>query len=240
MTVGIDGGYLRAAHKEGCFEVIAGRSVVAFRRREEDAIPPPKCFGFVQTYDQKPRRRLWELMKSKGMQENQQVVFLSDGGEDIRQVREYLHPNSEPVIDWFHITMRLTVLRQHTKALTAARPESGAATSKQIESIQHLLWHGNVEEALERLTNLLMDHELMGGSLRTGRKTCGGGWGVRDLHSQQSGIHSELRRVLSAGRNDQHRLRRIDDQSGGQSEVRQETTDALDAPWGAPAFAVPY
>jgi hypothetical protein len=81
MTVGLDGGYVRAAHKEGCFEVIAGRSVVAFQRREEDAVPPPKCFGFVQTYDEKPRRRLWELMKSQGMQENQQVVFLSDGAK---------------------------------------------------------------------------------------------------------------------------------------------------------------
>ena len=58
MTVGLDGGYVRAAHKEGFFEVIAGRSVVAFRRREGDAVPPPKCFGFVQTYDPKPRRRL--------------------------------------------------------------------------------------------------------------------------------------------------------------------------------------
>ncbi|MGH9350754.1 MAG: ISKra4 family transposase, partial [Terriglobia bacterium] len=76
MTVGIDGGYVRAAHKEGCFEVIAGRSVVAFRRREEDVVPPPKCFGFVQMYDPKPRRRLWEVMKSQGMQESQQVVFL--------------------------------------------------------------------------------------------------------------------------------------------------------------------
>jgi len=100
MTVGLDGGYVRAAHKEGFFEVIAGRSVVAFPRKEEDAVPPPKCFGFVQTYDEKPRRRLWEVMKSQGMQENQQVVFLSDGGEDIRQLREYLHPNGEHVIDW--------------------------------------------------------------------------------------------------------------------------------------------
>jgi hypothetical protein len=31
--VGIDGGYVRVAHKEGFFEVIAGRSVVAFRRK---------------------------------------------------------------------------------------------------------------------------------------------------------------------------------------------------------------
>lgn len=40
MTVGIDGGYVRGAHKQGCFEVIAGRSVVAFRRAGTDAVPP--------------------------------------------------------------------------------------------------------------------------------------------------------------------------------------------------------
>ena len=58
MTVGIDGGYVRAAHKEGCFEVIAGRSVVAFRRAEGEEVPSAKCLGFVQTFDKKPRRRL--------------------------------------------------------------------------------------------------------------------------------------------------------------------------------------
>src|SRR5215469_6283570 len=103
---------------------------------------------FVQTYDQKPRQRVWEVMKSQGMQENQQVVFMSDGGEDVRQVQEYLHPNSEHVIDWFHITMRLTVLQPQTKALQAERPDEGVAAAKPIESVKHLLWHGNVDEAL--------------------------------------------------------------------------------------------
>jgi hypothetical protein len=42
------------AHKEGWFEVIAGKSVVAFRREAEDETPSAKCFGFVQTYDDKP------------------------------------------------------------------------------------------------------------------------------------------------------------------------------------------
>ncbi len=161
MTVGIDGGYVRAAHKQGCFEVIAGRSVVAFLRAEANPVPPPKCFGFVQTYDEKPRRRLWELMKSQGMQENQQVVFMSDGGEDVRRVQEYLHPNGEHIIDWFHITMRLTVLQQQTKALQAAQEARGDEVSKQVESVKHLLWHGNVDEALERLGNLFMDLDLM-------------------------------------------------------------------------------
>src|SRR5438309_9071602 len=35
ITVGLDGGYVRAAHKQGWFEVIAGKSVVAFQRNED-------------------------------------------------------------------------------------------------------------------------------------------------------------------------------------------------------------
>ena len=160
ITVGIDGGYVRAAHKQGWFEVIAGKSVVAFRRDDEGEVPSAKCFGFVQTYDEKPRRRLWELMKSQGMQENQQVVFMSDGGENVRRVQEYLHPFSEHLIDWFHITMRLTVLQQQTKALQEERPETGAELSKRLESVKHLLWHGNTEEALERLGTALLGEGL--------------------------------------------------------------------------------
>jgi hypothetical protein len=90
---------VRAAHKEGFFEVIAGQSVVALRRAADDDVPESKCFGYVQTYDDKPRRRLWELMKTQGLQDHQQVVFMSEGGEDVRQVRTYLHPESEHWID---------------------------------------------------------------------------------------------------------------------------------------------
>ena len=132
-----------------------------FRREEDGEVPSAKCFGFVQTYDTKPRRRLWELLKSQGMQENQQVVFMSDGGEDVRRVQKYLHPFSEHLIDWFHITMRLTVLQQQTKALQEERSQTGADVSKQLESVKHLLWHGNAEEALDRLADLSMDLSLI-------------------------------------------------------------------------------
>ena len=134
--------------------MIAGKSVVAFRREENDETPSAKCFGFVQTYDEKPRRRLWELLKSQGMQENQQVVFLSDGGDTVRQLQEYLHRCSEHLIDWFHITMRLTVLQQQAKGLQAERPQFGQEVTNQLDSVKHLLWHGNTEEALERIGGL--------------------------------------------------------------------------------------
>ena len=107
-------------------------------------MPEAKCFGYVQTYDRKPRRRLWELLKSQGLQDHQQVVFLSDGGEDVRGVQAYLQPGSEHWINWFHITMRLTVLQQQTKSLRCEVGWDAVAEgiSKQIESIKHLLWHG--------------------------------------------------------------------------------------------------
>jgi hypothetical protein len=45
ITVGIDGGYVRAAHKQGWFEVIAGKSVVAFRRDDEGEVPSRSVSG---------------------------------------------------------------------------------------------------------------------------------------------------------------------------------------------------
>ena len=40
--------------------------------------------GFVQSYDTKPKRRLFEVLQSQGMQANQQLTFLSDGGDTVR------------------------------------------------------------------------------------------------------------------------------------------------------------
>jgi hypothetical protein len=57
--------------------------------------------------------------------------------------------------------MRLTVLQQQSKTLMAAMDKEGKAASKQIESIKHLLWHGNVEEALERIDSLFLDLDLI-------------------------------------------------------------------------------
>src|SRR6516165_10361474 len=98
-------------------------------------------FVLVQTYDEKPRRRLWELMKWQGTQENQQVVLLSDGGEDVRRVPEYVHPFSEHLIDGLHMTMLGTVSPQQTNALQEERPETGADVWKRWNRGKHLLWH---------------------------------------------------------------------------------------------------
>jgi hypothetical protein len=84
-----------------------------------------------------------------------------------------LHPFSEHLIDWFHITMRLTVLQQQTKALQEERPETGAEVSKQLQSVKHLLWHRNTEEALERLGDLLMELSFIQARSNAAKKVFG-------------------------------------------------------------------
>ena len=48
---------------------------------------------------------------------NQQVTVLSDGGDDVRQVQQYLNPEAEYWLEWFHLTMRITVMKQLARGL---------------------------------------------------------------------------------------------------------------------------
>ncbi len=56
IFVGFDGAYVRSWNERKTnFEVIVGKSVPTDRQ--------PKCFGFVQAHDTKPKRRLFEYLK---------------------------------------------------------------------------------------------------------------------------------------------------------------------------------
>ena len=164
LTVGIDGGYVRAQGKQGWFEVIAGKSLLAFTRGEESEAPvSSKCFAFVQTYDQKPKRRLFEVLQSQGHQLNQQITFLSDGGDTVRELQLYLNPYAEHLLDWFHVAMRLTVLQQTAKGLPdQTRDEEQDyplrdPVVRELDRLRWYLWHGNVYKALQVVQSVEMD-----------------------------------------------------------------------------------
>ena len=141
LTVGLDGGFIHAKDQksrgDGWFEVIAGKSMP-----EEGAA---KCFAYVQTYDTKPKRRLFELMKSQGLQANQQVTFLSDGADDVRELPLYLSPESEHWLDWFHVAMRLRVMGQMAKGLVNEQ-NTTPAHMPPAEDAEEELEHGRYWE----------------------------------------------------------------------------------------------
>jgi hypothetical protein len=133
--------------------VIAGKSM--------PAQGPARCFGFVQTYDTRPKRRLFELLKSQGMQANQQITFLTDGGEDVRELPLYLNPEAEHVLDWFHLAMRLTVMGQMAKGLgLGGRGDLASEAARQLQRLKWFLWHGNLFRALQVVEDLEEDLQL--------------------------------------------------------------------------------
>jgi len=114
----------------------------------------------VYSVDAKPKRRLFDLLRSQGMQDNQQVTFFSDGGDHVRMLPEYLHPEAEHILDWFHVTMKLTVLQQCARGLARDAVSPGVderPLARRLESVKHDLWHGNTTLALEGLENLAND-----------------------------------------------------------------------------------
>jgi hypothetical protein len=154
VSVGLDGGYVPGREKRpgstGCFEVIAGKSMP-----QEGAA---KVFALVRSVDPKPKRRLFEVLQAQGVVPRQQVTFLSDGGDTVRELPAMLHPSSEHILDWFHIAMRIEQLSQTARGV---RDEdntiSHAAILKQLQRVKWYLWHGNVLCANDALIELIDD-----------------------------------------------------------------------------------
>lgn len=145
IVVGLDGGYLRSwDERKTNFEVIAGKSLP----RDQDQ----KYFAFVDTYNEaKPKRRLFETLKAQGLQMNQNIEFFSDGAANLHELQKFLSPISEHYLDWFHITMRITVLNQYLKGMVKIEQEEGEALQEKLKKIKWYLWHGNVHKALDFL-----------------------------------------------------------------------------------------
>lgn len=92
----LDGGYVHARSKEcrkdGSFEVIVGKSTTGDGATTR--------FGLVSGYDTKPRRRLFEVLQAQGLQMNQTVTFLTDGGDSVRDLADGHSPQSTHILDW--------------------------------------------------------------------------------------------------------------------------------------------
>ena len=97
---------------------------------------------------------------------NQQLTFLSDGGDTVRDLQLYLNPQAEHLLDWFHLAMRLTVMQQTAKGLPQTiqdEEETYTLRDPVVRSLERLkwsLWHGNVYKAFQKIADLAMDLDV--------------------------------------------------------------------------------
>ena len=85
---------------------------------------------------------------------NQEITFLSDGNDTLRDLQLEMSPEAEHILDWFHLTMKLTVLDQYGKGLVQCEAVLGEEIREKIERLKWSLWHGQVDKALGKIDDL--------------------------------------------------------------------------------------
>ena len=55
---------------------------------------------------------------------------------DVRDLQRYLNPEAEHYLDWFHVTMRLTVMGQYAKGLPEKTGEAGEELARRANRLR--------------------------------------------------------------------------------------------------------
>jgi hypothetical protein len=150
-TVGLDGGYVRHCCPDPAksFEIIAGRVLA------EDG--SQRSVGFVRSIDKHSRTRVQRAVAEHGGARDGLMVF-TDGDTRLRDLQMSVLPDAAHVLDWYHLTRRLTVLGNVINSKDAAeqlRSREQDRISEWVESIKWRLWHGRPAKAIARLDSLL-------------------------------------------------------------------------------------
>jgi len=113
LVVGFDGGYVRNRHQrpERNFEVIAGKAL--------DGDGHAARFAFVRNGGTDAVKAIGLALQHCGASESTSVTVLTDGDAGLRAIQQQVAPDSDHVLDWFHISMRFTNLQQITKGISA-------------------------------------------------------------------------------------------------------------------------
>ncbi len=151
ISIGLDGGYVRHCDAQAAynFEIIAGRVLA------EDG--SQRSVAFVRTVDEHSRTRVQHAVAALGGANKDLRVF-TDGDGALRDLQLSVLPEAIHVLDWYHLTRRLTVLASVINGKPAAaelETHDQDRLSEWMDSVKWRLWHGRLIGAIERLQDML-------------------------------------------------------------------------------------
>ena len=148
-VVMLDGAYIRAVpgHQTRNFEAICGKV-----EREGH---PTRRFALVRSVAGQPHALLRAALQDQGWREGDMVTAISDGDPALPAlVRSATGGPVEPILDWFHLSMRVHHVEQVMGGLCAFEPPPSAPLDQaqmDVERLRHLLWNGHHKKACEAL-----------------------------------------------------------------------------------------
>ncbi len=152
-VVMLDGAYVRAVtgYQTRNFEAICGKV-----EREGH---PTRRFALVRSVTEQPHALLRAALLDQGWREGDPVTAISDGDPALPAlVRSATGGPVEPILDWFHLSMRVHHVEQVMRGLCALEPPPLAPLDPaqvDVERLRHLLWNGDHEKACEALGRIV-------------------------------------------------------------------------------------
>ena len=115
-------------------------------------------FAGIQSESRSVTRLIRTHLESMGYTDSTMLTVLTDGDEGLRNlVRKATRATIDPVLDWFHIAMRIQHMRQTAKGLkTRVRThvEAKKAIQEELERLHWRLWHGRTDSVTQSLSKL--------------------------------------------------------------------------------------
>jgi len=152
-VVMLDGAYIRAVpgHQVRNFEAICGKV--------EHEGHATRRFAMVRSVAEQPHALLRAALQDQGWRESDAVTAISDGDPALPAlVRSATAGPVQPILDWFHLSMRVQHVELVMRGLCALEPPPLApldCAQIDVERLRHLLWNGDHERACEALGRIV-------------------------------------------------------------------------------------
>jgi len=143
IVVTLDATFIRScAEGERHLEVRVGNVETASGGRQ--------VFGAVAKADTDIRAVICRSLDAVGRTGNTALTAFTDGCPGLRRILADAGVNEPPMLDWFHIAMRLQHLKQIAHGLSADDPAREAAIAVIVEEVERLhwrIWNGKARDA---------------------------------------------------------------------------------------------
>src|SRR4051794_16589720 len=150
ITLTLDSTFIRSCEdSERHLEVRIGNVETTTGRRQ--------VFGAVAKADTDLATLIRGNLDAVGRTKNTALTAFTDGCSGLRRILLEAGVGGLPILDWFHIAMRLQHLTQVAGSLSSDNPERAAAKAVIVEEVERLrwrLWNGKAQDAgisLERI-----------------------------------------------------------------------------------------
>lgn len=153
-TLAIDGGFVRGRGTERSttrnFEILTGRLAAPGCK--------PYVFAWVRGEVSSTSTRVADLVKAHTGSQKPKLCVITDGANGLQSIHPQLPFRARPLLDWFHISMRVRYLEQIISGLWP-KSETERFTKKlldeYVKKLRWCFWHANSDKAQQRMSHIL-------------------------------------------------------------------------------------